>query len=122
MRYYGEPIDDLKIKTPKHLPQYVEDSHLQKLLVAVREKRSHKGTVERELLIIELHLKTGMRRNELAELKVKDVHKDFIIVISGKGKKDRMIPLPPKIAIRLNDFIRDKKPEDRVIQEASRQD
>jgi len=93
MRWYGEPIDDLKIKVPKHLPQYVEDSQIEKLLSAIRNKRSHKHSVERDLLIVGLYLKTGMRRNELAGLKVRDVHSDFLMVIKGKGEKDRMIPL-----------------------------
>ena len=33
MRWYGEPIDDVKIKVPKHLPQYVEDDQIEKLLL-----------------------------------------------------------------------------------------
>ncbi len=69
------------------------DGQIEKLLSTIRNKRSHKHSVERDLLIVELYLKTGMRRNELAGLKVRDVHRDFIMVIKGKGGKDRMIPL-----------------------------
>ncbi|MFC1874358.1 tyrosine-type recombinase/integrase [Chloroflexota bacterium] len=115
MRYYREPIVDLKIKRPMQLPQYVEDDQIEKLLAAAREKRSHKGTIQRDLLIIELYLKTGMRRSELAELKVRDVHRDFIMVISGKGERDRMIPLLPDIADRLNGYIRNKQPDEIVF-------
>ena len=115
MRWYGEPIDDVKIKVPKHLPQYVEDSQIEKLLSTIRNKRSHKHSVERDLLIVELYLKTGMRRSELARLKVREVHSDFLTVIKGKGEKDRMIPLLPAIAGRINNFIRGRQPDESVF-------
>ncbi|HEY87095.1 MAG TPA: tyrosine-type recombinase/integrase, partial [Dehalococcoidia bacterium] len=104
MRWYGEPIDDVKIKVPKPLPQYVENEQIEKLFSSIRDKKSHKQSINRDLLIVELYLKTGMRRNELAELKVRDVHSDFLMVIKGKGGKDRMIPLLPDIAGRLNNY------------------
>lgn len=115
MRWYGEPIDDVKIKVPEHLPQYVEDDQIEKLLSAIRGKKSHKNSIERDLLIVELYLKTGMRRNELAGLIVRDVHSDFLMVIRGKGDKDRMIPLLPDIAGRLNSFIRGRQPDESVF-------
>jgi len=115
MRWYGEPIDDLKIKVPKSLPQYVEDGQIEKLFSAIRDKKSHRRIIERDLLIVELYLKTGMRRSELAGLKVKDVHSDFIMVIKGKGERDRMIPLLPDIARRLNSFIKDRQPDESVF-------
>jgi len=109
MRWYGEPIDDLKISTPKYLPQYVKNEQIEKLISAIENKKSHKGTIERDLLIVDLYLKTGMRRNELAELKVNNVHRDFIMVLKGKGEKDRMIPLLPDIAVRINNYCRGKQ-------------
>ncbi|MBA7680415.1 Tyrosine recombinase XerC [subsurface metagenome] len=115
MHWYGESIDDFKIKVPKRLPQYVEDDQIEKLLSAIRGKKSHKRSIEQDLLIVELYLKTGMRRNELAGLKVRDVHNDFLMVIKGKGEKDRMIPLLPNIAGRLNSFIRGKQPDESVF-------
>jgi site-specific recombinase XerD len=115
MRWYGEPIDDVKIKVPKPLPQYVENEQIEKLFSSIRDKKSHKQSINRDLLIVELYLKTGMRRNELAELKVRDVHSDFLMVIKGKGGKDRMIPLLPDIAERLNNYTRDRQPDESVF-------
>jgi len=115
MRYYGEPIDDVKIKVPKHLPQYVESGQIESLLSSIENKKSHKGSIERDLLIVELYLKSGMRRSELANLKIRDVHKDFIMVLKGKGEKDRMIPLLPDIAERLRSFTRNRKPDESVF-------
>jgi integrase len=112
MKYYGEPVEDLKIKRRTSLPQVVEDEDIEKFLDAVRNKKSHKKKSDRDLLLFELYLKTGMRRNELAGLQVKDVHKDFIMVIKGKGEKDRMITLSPDMAGRLNSYIKHKGPEE----------
>ncbi|MFC1957467.1 tyrosine-type recombinase/integrase [Chloroflexota bacterium] len=115
MRWYGEPIDDLKIKVPKRLPEYIENEQIEKLLSSIRDKKNYKFTIERDLLIVELYLKTGLRRSELAGLKVRDIHKDFIMVIKGKGEKDRMIPLLPDIAGRLTGFTRNRQPDESVF-------
>ena len=105
MKWYGQPMEDFRIRSPRILPEYVEDEDIEKLLTAVANKRSHKGTILRDRLIVELYLKTGMRRNELADLAVGDVHDDFLVVRRGKGEKDRMIPVPSAIAGRLRRYI-----------------
>ena len=99
MKWYGEPMDDFKVKRPKSLPPYTEDSDIEKLFAAVENKKTHKGCVARDSLLVRLALKTGMRRSELANLERQHVHADFLIVIGGKGGKDRIIPLAPAIAL-----------------------
>lgn len=115
MKWYGELIDDIKIKVPKTLPAYTEDSDIEKLLAVIPNKRSHKGCIERDSLLAALALKTGMRRSELGNLEVKDVHQDFLMVRNGKGGKDRIIPLTPAIAERLQNFMKGKEPEEKVF-------
>ncbi len=115
MKWYGEPLDDLKIKIPKSLPPYTDDTQIEKLLHAIETKKTHKGTIVRDILLVELALKTGMRRGELANLEVRHIHEDFLIVREGKNKKDRVIPLSPPIALRLKNFTNGKKPTDKVF-------
>ena len=115
MKWYGEPLDDVNVKVPKSLPSYTEDSDIQKLLMAIGDKRSHKGCVTRDTLMVEVGLRTGLRRSELANLEVKDVYVDLIIVRGGKGNKDRMIPLTVDLAKRLRGFISNKKPFEKVF-------
>ena len=115
VKYYGEPIEDLKIRRPQAAPQIVEEENLEKLFDAARNKKSHKKKVDRTILIFELYLKTGMKRGELVNLKIKHVHKDFLMVIKGKGVKDRMIPLLFDTAKRLHKYIEKKDPEDSVF-------
>ncbi|MCH7553771.1 MAG: site-specific integrase, partial [Chloroflexi bacterium] len=115
MRWYGEPIDDVKVLVPKSLPPYVADQDIDRLLQAIREKRTHKGTIPRDLLLVELALKSGLRRGELANLETRDVTPEYVLVRGGKGDKDRIVPLPASIAQRLRDAVQGKQPQERVF-------
>ena len=63
MKWYGEPMDDLKVKIPKTLPPYTEDSEIARLFNAIENKKTHKGCIMRDSLLAALALKTGMRRS-----------------------------------------------------------
>jgi len=115
MKWYGEPMDDFKVKRPKTLPPYTEDSDIEKLFAAVENKKSHKGCIARDRLLVRLALKTGMRRSELANLERQHVHNDFLVVIGGKGGKDRIIPMAPAISQVLQDFIKDMEPDEKIF-------
>jgi len=115
MKWYGEPMDNFKVKIPKSLPPYTEDSEIEQLFYVIENKSTHKGCIVRDSLMVALALKTGMRRSELAYLEVKDIHQDFLIIRSGKGGKDRIIPLTPVIVERLHNFIYGKSPEEKVF-------
>ena len=115
MKWYGEPMSDFRIKIPKTLPPYTKDSEVERLLSAIGNKRSHKGCIVRDTLIVELAVKTGLRRSELANLEAKDIHPDFLVVRNGKGGKDRIIPLVVSIAQRLKNFTQGMKPEEKIF-------
>ena len=87
MKWYGEPMDDFKIKVPKSLPPYTEDSQIDRLLSAIGNKRTHKVCIVRDTLLVKLALKSGMRRGELANLEGRDIHDDFLVVRNGKGAR-----------------------------------
>jgi integrase len=110
MNWYGEPLTDLHIKIPKSLPSYTEDVDIEKLLAAAGDKKTHKGVIVRDTLLIETAYKTGLRRAELAHLKPQDLHENTLIVRQGKGQKDRMVPLTPDLARRLHALAKDVKP------------
>jgi len=115
MKWYGEPMEDFKVKVPKSLPPYTEGAEIERLFHAIENKKTHRSTIVRDSLMVELALKSGLRRGELANLEVKDVHPDFLIVINGKGGKDRVIPLVVSIAQRLKNFTQGMKPEEKVF-------
>src|SRR5437660_10128470 len=55
---------------------------------------------------------TGMRRSELAHLKVSDIDSQRMIirVVAGKGGKDRDLPLSPSLLETLREYSRWRKP------------
>ncbi len=115
MKWYGEPLDGFKVRVPKNLPPYTENSDIDRLFSAIENKKTHKGCIVRDSLLVELALKTGMRRSELANLEPRDIHADFLVVMNGKGGKDRVIPLAESTAQRLHNFVEDMKPDEKVF-------
>jgi site-specific recombinase XerD len=55
---------------------------------------------------------TGMRRAELVQLKASDIDKELMLVHirEGKGKRDRNVPLSPKLLNALREYWRWMKP------------
>jgi integrase/recombinase XerD len=115
-KWYGEELD-IKLRVPKLLPSYVEKSDIEKLLAAIENKRSHKTTVERDLLLVDIAIHTGLRRSELANLIVGDIdlERQLLIVRQGKGAKDRVIPLSGKTCSKLAGYIENKEKGDSLF-------
>ena len=69
------------------------------------------GTLFRRTLLMTLYA-TGMRRSELARLKVSDIDSQRMIirVVAGKGGKDRDLPLSPALLEILREYWRWRKP------------
>jgi integrase len=116
MQYIGEEHNH-KIKVPQMDAEYVEEDDIEKMKGAIRDRRTHKGVIERNLLLVDLAVLTGMRRKELSDLKVKDVDLDrgCVFVRLGKGMKDRVVDLAPSLQPRLQVFLKGRKPEDPVF-------
>ena len=70
------------------------------------------GTLFRRTLLMTLY-GTGMRRSELAHLKVGDIDSQRMIirVVAGKGGKDRDLPLSPVLLETLREYWRWRKPK-----------
>jgi integrase len=114
MAWYGEGMT-LKAKLPKSIPTYHEDKDIETLLNVIQLKKTHKKMIARDTLLVELDWRTGLRRAELSNLEVGDIHSDFLVVRHGKGQKDRLIPLAPTMAEKLHNFIMGMKPNEKVF-------
>jgi integrase/recombinase XerD len=66
----------------------------------------------RDRAILETFYSTGMRRVELANLKLwdTDAERGTITIRQGKGKKDRVIPLGDRAALWVRKYIQDGRP------------
>jgi len=66
----------------------------------------------RDRAILETFYSTGMRRLELARLKVWDVdlERATVCIRQGKGKKDRLIPLGDRTALWVSKYVEESRP------------
>jgi site-specific recombinase XerD len=88
----------------RRLPAVLSQEEVARLIDAA-------GTLFRRTLLMTLYA-TGMRRSELAHLKVSDIDSQRMIirVVEGKGGKDRDLPLSPTLLETLREYWRWRKP------------
>ena len=116
MKWYGDPLTS-RIRVPQTVPRYIETTDVENLKMAIRTTRTSKKIIERNLLIVELMSEAGLRRGEVASLKVTDVDlvRELLIVRSGKGQKDRVIDLTSLLKSNLCGHLEGKTPDEKVI-------
>jgi len=92
-------------KDRRRLPTVLSQEEVARLINAA-------GTLFRRTLLMTLY-GTGMRRSELAHLKVGDIDSQRMIirVVAGKGGKDRDLPLSPTLLETLREYWRWRKPK-----------
>lgn len=107
-----EVLEGIRVKQQQGIAPKWLDSHQQMaLLRAVR-----KGKSLRDLAMIELMMKTGLRVSELVDLKVTDVElgerAGRVIVREGKGGKYRDVPLSREVRYALETYLQERSEED----------
>jgi integrase/recombinase XerC len=96
------------MRLPERLPAYIKEAETDKLLEEESFGEGFKGFTDR--LICELLYQTGMRRNELLQLKETDIEWSLNQVrILGKGNKERLVPIGAMLKDSLKDYIEEKK-------------
>src|SRR5579872_1980964 len=92
-------------KDRRRLPTVLSREEVSRLIDAA-------GTLFRRTLLMTLY-GTGMRRSELAHLKIGDIDSQRMIirVVAGKGGKDRDLPLSPTLLETLREYWRWRKPK-----------
>ena len=101
-----DPTVQLKaLKTSKRLPQFAQESEMQRLFDLVDFGSDFSG--KRDELMIELLYATGIRRSELIALKMDSINlgKSQIKVL-GKRNKERIIPLNSEVAELIQKYLK----------------
>lgn len=105
----GNPARKLDLpKLPKRLPRHLPKDDAMKLLEWARHYRYPCQTERsRAVAIIALFMFTGLRLSELIHLRRDDINIDErrVLVRSGKGNKDRLIPMNHDLAIILQTYL-----------------
>lgn len=98
------PFLDVELpKQIKKLPKFIYPEEIDSLLNSIN---TSKPIGKRDKLILEFLYGTGVRVGELCNIKVKDI--DFyqdLVLIHGKGSKDRFVPIHKLLSKELKDYI-----------------
>lgn len=74
------------------------------------------ATTERDKLIVRLLADTGLRAGELCGLRIDDLirhDRGALLRVRGKGGKERLVPLRPELARRIDRFIKSRPAKSR---------
>ncbi|OQW96130.1 MAG: recombinase XerD [Verrucomicrobia bacterium A1] len=110
------PASEIELPKLEHrLPKHVLTAHEAESVIALPDVREPMGL--RDRAILEVFYSTGMRRMELANLKLYDLDNErgTVMIRQGKGKKDRMIPIGERALAWVGKYLADARP--RLVQE-----
>ena len=101
----ASPMRNIKPpRVPEEPPTVLTDEQLIKLLKAC-EGRAFED--RRDMALVRLLLDTGLRRSELAGLKVEDIDLDLNVAgVIGKFRRPRAVPFGKKTALALDRYLR----------------
>lgn len=105
------PASELELpKLEKRLPKHILTASEADAVLNVANVADPLGI--RDRAILETFYSTGMRRLELASLKLLDldVERGTIMIRLGKGKKDRMIPIGDRALAWLDRYVTEVRP------------
>ncbi len=79
-------------RTVRPLPKYLGEAEVEKLLAAARARKGAEGT--RLVALLEVLYATGLRVSELVALPLSALPREGrMLIVRGKGGKERMVPL-----------------------------
>jgi len=91
-------------KQEKPLPRVILNEKDVKKLILAPDSHTNRGY--RNRVIVELLYDTGIRRSEIAGIKLTDLELDSgFLLIKGKGNKERVVPVSDKVCALLRNYI-----------------
>jgi integrase/recombinase XerD len=111
-----DPTRDVSLPRPDSLPRTVLN-HTQARQLMNASLRFHgrwwwPHVETRDRAILELLYGTGIRRGECVRLDMADLDllQGELLVRNGKGRKDRLVPIPARAALALDAYLREARP------------
>jgi integrase/recombinase XerD len=91
-------------KRPKTLPTVLSPEEVARLIEAAKPGRQR--------VMVQTAYACGLRINELLQLRVADIDSARMVVVvrQGKGRKDRLMPLSPRLLTELRAYWRQDRP------------
>jgi integrase/recombinase XerC len=98
-------------KRPLHLPRVPSMEEVNRMLNSLdgagpRDAEEEAAWPERERVIFELLYGCGIRNSELVSLDMRSIQwKNDAVLVRGKGKKERLVPLGDEAALALREYL-----------------
>ncbi len=107
-----DPAEKITLpKKPKRLPKIILDSKEIKKLLSAPDMRTNRGYKNR--IVLEILYDTGIRAAEMAAVKLHDLDLTggYLTVRSGKGAKDRVVPVSPRVCHMIKEYLLMVRPQ-----------
>lgn len=99
-------IEKLKTpKIPKAIPKAVDQIDIEKILAAIAQIQKEEWIIKRDIALLTLIYGCGLRISEALAVCQKDLANNDFLIITGKGNKQRMVPLLPIVRKKINEYI-----------------
>lgn len=96
-------------KLPKHLPKHLSEEQIHALIATAQQDNSALG--KRNAVILCMLYACGMRVSELVSLHIDQINfEEHYVQVSGKGSKERIIPIPVELLPMLQQYIQQVHP------------
>ena len=97
-----------KIKTPKvprSIPKAVDQIDIEKILSAIAALHKDEWQIKRDQALLTLIYGCGLRISEALTVSKKSLENLQTLIVTGKGKKQRMVPLLPIVKKRIEEYL-----------------
>jgi integrase/recombinase XerC len=97
-----------KLKTPKvskNLPRSVDEVDIEKILAEISKIRKINWIKKRDIALLTLIYGCGLRISESLLITKENLENSDFLIIDGKGKKQRMVPLLDFVKKKLNEYL-----------------
>ncbi len=99
-------------RVPKTLPKFLEYGEIQNNLSLID---MNKLMGLRDYAFILFLYATGARVSEAINAKKSDIEEGWFKIISGKGDKERMVPIAPNVIDALNHYLKERKDGEDIL-------
>lgn len=97
-----------KLKTPKigkAVPKSVDAIDITRIIETIAQIQKEEWIIKRDIALLTLIYGCGLRISEALSICKKDLANGDALIITGKGGKQRMVPLLPIVQKKLKDYI-----------------
>ena len=101
-------IEIEKIKTPKiakPIPKSVDEIDIEKILASIAAKNKNEWEIKRDVALLTLIYGCGLRISEALSLTKKSLANNDVLIIDGKGGKQRMVPILKIVRTKINEYL-----------------